>query len=98
MNTATVDINETSRQMLSELAEKTGQTIAEVLDKALIGYRRDVFFGRLNAGYAKLRAIPKDWAEHEAERKEWDAALMDGLEAEEHWTDENPPKEAPTHG
>jgi hypothetical protein len=88
MSTPTVSISESSHQVLKELAEQTGQTMMDVLDKALDAYRRKVFFDRLNAGYAELRADPEAWAEHLAERKLWDATLMDGLDSDERWTED----------
>ena len=69
--------------------------MTEVLDKALDAYRRKVFFEQMNAGYAALRADPEAWAEFEAERKAWDATLMDGLDPDERWTEDgrcHPPK------
>ena len=50
----TVRISEASHLVLKELAEQTGQTMMDVLDKALDAYRRKLFFERLNAGYAEL--------------------------------------------
>jgi hypothetical protein len=88
MSAPTVPISESSHQILKVLAEQTGQTVSEVLDKALAAYRRQLFFEQLNAGYAELRADPKAWAEHLAERKLWDATLMDGLDPDEHWTED----------
>jgi hypothetical protein len=88
MSAPTVRISEVSHQLLKELAEQTGQTMMDVLDKALDAYRRKVFFEQLNAGYAELRADPEAWAEHLAERKLWDATLMDGLDPDEHWTED----------
>lgn len=81
MSSCTVDISESSRQLLSELAVKTGQTTTQVLDKALAAYQKQVFFDKLNAGYAELRADPFQWEEHEAERAQLDAANLDGLDA-----------------
>lgn len=81
MSSCTVDISESSRQLLSELAVKTGQTTTQVLDKALAAYQKQVFFDKLNAGYAELRADPSQWEEHEAERAQLDAANLDGLDA-----------------
>jgi hypothetical protein len=72
--------------MLKELAGATGQAMTDVLDKALDVYRRKLFFERLNAGYADLRADSVAWAEPLAERKLWDATLMDGLDPDERWT------------
>lgn len=88
MSTPTVRISAASHQVLRELAEQTGQSMTEVLDKALDAYRRKVFFEQLNAGYAALRADPEAWAELEAERKLWDATLMDGLDPDERWTED----------
>ena len=86
MSAPTVRISEASHQLLKQLAEQTGQTMTDVLDKALDAYRRKLFFEQLNAGYAELRADPQAWAEHVAERKRWGATLMDGLDPAEHWT------------
>ncbi len=72
--------SEAAHLILKELAEQTGQT--------LDAYRRKLFFEQLNAGYAELRADPEAWAEHLAERKLWDATLMDGLDPDEHWTED----------
>jgi len=88
MSAPTVRISEASHQILKALADQTGQTMMEVLDKALDTYRRKLFFEQLNAGYAELRADPEAWAEHLAERTQWDATLMDGLDPDESWTED----------
>ncbi len=88
MSAPTVHMSETSQLILKELAEQTGQTTTEVLDKALEAYRRQVFLEAVNTGYAALRADPEAWAEHTAERKAWEATLMDGLDSEEHWAED----------
>ena len=88
MATSTVDISETSRDLLHDLAAKTGQTASEVIDKALESYRRQVFFDKLNAGYAELRSNPEAWSEFQADQKEWDTTAMDGLDTGEHWTED----------
>jgi hypothetical protein len=88
MSAPTVRISESSHQTLKELAARTGERMVDVLEKALDAYRRKLFFEQLNAGYADLRADPKAWAEHQAELKQWDATLMDGLDPDENWTDD----------
>ena len=88
MSRPTIPIGEATQHILRELAEQTGQSMTEVLDKALDAYRRKLFFEQLNAGYAALRADPEAWAEELQERKLWDATLMDGLDADERWTDD----------
>jgi hypothetical protein len=88
MSAPTVPISEASYQLLKELAGTTGQTMSDLLDKAVHAYGRKPFFEQMNAGYAELRSDPKAWAEHLAERGDWDATLMDGLDPNEHWTDD----------
>jgi hypothetical protein len=86
MSAPTVRISETSHQILKEVADQTGQTMMAVLDMALDAYRRKLFFDQVNAGYSELRADPEAWAKHLAERKLLDATLLDGLDPDEHWT------------
>jgi hypothetical protein len=88
MSTPTVPISEASHQILKELAEQTGQTMMDVLDKALDAYRRKLFFEGLKEDYAALRADPEAWAEELAERKLWETTLMDGLDPDERWTED----------
>jgi predicted transcriptional regulator len=88
MSAHTVSISPSTQAALSELARHTGQSEQTVLDQAIEEYRRKVFFDSLNAGYGAWRADPTAWAEELAERKEMDATLMDGLDADEHWTDD----------
>jgi len=88
MSATNVNISEASQQLLKELAEQTGQTMMGVLESALEEYRRKHFFDKVNSGYAALRADPASWAEELAERKLWDATLMDGLDSDEQWTED----------
>jgi hypothetical protein len=88
MSAPTVAISEAAHQILKELAEQTGEPMMAVLDKALESYRRKLFFEQLNAGYAEMRADREAWAQHLAERKLWDATLMDGLAPDEHWSED----------
>lgn len=101
MATATVQISEASQRILEQLSEQTGQSMAEIFEKALDAYRRQVFFEGLQADYAALRSDPKAWADYQAEHKLWDATLMDGLDPNERWTEDGqclspdpPPKES----
>lgn len=88
MSAPTVRISEASHRVLRELAEQTGQTMMDVVAQALDSYRRKLFFEQMDAGYAELRADPNAWAEHLAERQQWDATLADGLYADELWTED----------
>ncbi len=88
MATATVDISDNSQKLLSELVLTTGQTAADVVQQALDAYRRQVFFKKVNEGYADLRADPASWAAYQAEFKEWESLTNAGLEQDEHWTED----------
>ena len=85
MSAPTVRLSEVSHRLLREIAEQSGETMLEILDKALEAYRRLTFFEKLNAGYASLRAHPKAKAAMEEERRDWEVTLMDGLDPKERW-------------
>src|SRR5262249_17523502 len=84
----TAPFSEKTQRILRTLADQTGQTETEILDKAVDAYYRKVFFEQLNDHYAALRANPEAWAEELAERKLCDATLMDGLDLDERWTED----------
>jgi hypothetical protein len=88
MSTSTVRISESTHRLLQEIAKQSGQTMTDVLAKALDTYRRQIFFEKLNAGYAELRASPEAWTEMEMERKQMETTLMDGLVPDEEWNEE----------
>jgi hypothetical protein len=88
MSELMVPISEASYSILCELAQKTGQSLEAVLDHAIEGYRRKAFLDAVNAGYGALRADTQAWDEDLAERKLWDATLMDGLDPAEQWTED----------
>jgi hypothetical protein len=92
MSTGTVRITAASRRLLKELAEQTRLRMTEIIERALHAYERKLFFERLNQGYAELRGDGKAWSEHLAERKVWEATLTDGLDPDEHWTEEGQPR------
>jgi hypothetical protein len=54
----------------------------EVLDAAVEMLRRERLLEETNQAYAALRADAKAWQRELAERKVWDAALSDDLEAD----------------
>jgi hypothetical protein len=80
-------LSETTLARLRELARWAGVSLNEALDQAVQAQYDRQFWEATNAGYAALRADPVAWAEVEAERKLWDATLLDGLDPNERWTD-----------
>jgi hypothetical protein len=79
----TVTLNAKTEKTLSKLVESEGIAPEVLLDRAVEQYRRSDFIRRANESVAMLRADPDAWAEELSERKEWDSALMDGLEKDE---------------
>jgi len=80
MPEATIIVSESVRQRLQQLAEQSGRSVAEVLERAVEEYHTRLFWEAVNKGYAEMRADPAAWAEEEAERRAWDATRMDGLD------------------
>ena len=79
MASDTVRIHPSSHARLKELAEQSGETMADVLAKAIEVYHRKVFLEGLNGDFAALRSDPDAWNEELAERQSWDATLADDL-------------------
>jgi hypothetical protein len=91
MSEPTVPVSETALRKLREAAEWSSLTPAEALEKAIGEYHDRQFWAAVNAGYAALRDDPQAWAEEQAERKLWEATLMDGLDPSERWSEDGTP-------
>ena len=85
MAESSVSVSEATLARLQELAQWSGTSIVEALDQAVKERHDREFWVAVDAGYAALRADPKVWEAVEAERREWDATLMDGLDPNERW-------------
>ncbi len=83
-----LDLSEAAGRELDELVQWTGEPVRSLVEKAIREYNRKVFFDKYNAAYTALRADPAAWAEVEAERREWDETLLDGLDPNERWTED----------
>ena len=88
---ATIAISETVRRQLQELAARSGRSAEEELARAVEERHRREFWEAVNAAYAALRADPAAWAEVEAERREFEGTLLDGLDPTERWGDDGAP-------
>jgi len=76
----TVRISEAAREALRDLSRQTGRSLSELLALAVERLRRDAILEETDAAFARLKADHAAWDEVLQERKEWDAALADGLE------------------
>lgn len=66
-----IHISARAKATLEELAAKEGRPPEAVLDAAIDEYSRELFFGELNEGYARLQADPEAWADYEEESRLW---------------------------
>ncbi len=80
MELCTVEIGNTSYKMLQEIAARSGESIPQILDKAIEQYRKQKFLEEANQAYTALRNNPEAWAGEIEEREAWDVTLADGLE------------------
>lgn len=79
MPSQTVRLQASTHRALKELSGHTGESMSEVLTKAIEEYRRKLFLAGLSNDFAALRADPQAWREELAERRAWEATLSDDL-------------------
>lgn len=85
MPTTTIRVSIETRDLLNDLARRTGTSMQQVLEDALKEFRRRQFLEALNAAYLAAQTDPAVQHEEEAERAEWDMTLLDGLDVMEEW-------------
>ena len=78
--TTTIRVSTHTRDLLQQLAQRSGVSMQSVLERALEQYRRQQLLEAANAAYAALRTDAEAWADLERERGDWDQTLADGLE------------------
>ena len=64
---------------LRRLREVTGESTAELLDRAVELLEQDRFLDAADASFAALRADPIAWEAELQERRIWEGTLADGL-------------------
>ena len=85
---AQLRIGKETHEKLRELARNEGISMQRVLEKALGEYEKTQFFDSLDAAFAALQADPEAWAEELRERRLSENTLMDGIKADEIWTED----------
>ena len=80
MDSLTIRVSRSTHGRLRELAEKTGDTMADIVDRAVRNYQKERFWADYHAAYAALQADPSAWADFQGESESWDSTLADGLE------------------
>src|SRR4051794_8902854 len=98
MTESNLPISEATLRRLSELAEWTGTSPTEALEQAVKAQHDRQFWNAVDAGYAALRSDEKEWSAVEAERREWDGTLLDGLDRSERWAPDRSVHPSADHG
>jgi predicted transcriptional regulator len=80
MESLTVRVSRSTHGRLRELAERTGETMADIVDLAVRNYQRERFWADYHAAHAAIQADPSAWADLQDEVESWDSTLADGLE------------------
>jgi predicted transcriptional regulator len=78
---ATVNIDRRLWDRIMALAEARGTTPDAVIEAAIAREEREARFAAIDEAFARLEQAPEEWADHLAERAEWEATLGDGLDA-----------------
>ena len=61
------------------MAKETDTSLQEMLDQAIEYQRRRLLLERANHAYAKLRQNDKEWRKWQAELRELDRTVADGI-------------------
>lgn len=80
MKATTVSVRPETRAVLEDLAQSSGASVSEVVDRAVDDLRRRQFLEGLAEDFERLRADPESWQAEIEERAEWDCTLADGLD------------------
>ena len=87
MNRVSAQTHEQLRRLAAARKEPIGKVVAAAVERQ----DEEQFWAEVHAAYDRLRAEPAAWEEYQSESREWDVALLDGLEDE-------PPYYAPGEG
>ena len=82
MTDVSVRIPARAHQTLREIAKRTGESLQNVLDRAIEEHRRRVMLEQANVAFAALKKDTKSWRRELEERTEWNSTLRDGLEGD----------------
>jgi predicted transcriptional regulator len=84
----TIRISAETHKQLRRVARARKQPIGRVVAAALKRLESDDFWDEMEANFERLNADPEAAAAYLAEHREWDVTLLDGLESEPPYYDE----------
>ena len=79
-STAMVRVNRSTQALLKQMAAKSGDSMQDLVERAVETLRRETVLRETNEAYARLKADPKAWRGFKKEQEAWDSALGDGLD------------------
>lgn len=82
MPTTTIRVSKETYEQVRALAQRTGETMQEVISKAIEQYREKIFWQQVHEAYARLQQDSVAWQEEMEERRIWENTLLDGLKEE----------------
>jgi len=83
-----VRIGREHQRTLRQLAERMGESMRAVVEKAIDELKRKQFFEEFNTAYGTIRNDPKAWKEELEERRYSAEVLRDDLESKEIWSED----------
>ncbi len=88
MATTSIRIDRAAHERLKKIADKEHSSLRSVINELIDRYEQQEFRKAVAESYARLRSDPEAWADYKRELEEWDAVLMDGLEDEPPYDDD----------
>ncbi len=79
-STTTIRVTSQTRDLLQELAQRSGVSMQSILESALERYRRQQLLEATNPAKAAFHLDATAWSEVKQEQQAWDQTLADGLE------------------
>jgi hypothetical protein len=80
MESLTIRVSRSTHGLLRELADRTGETMTDIVDRAVREYQRQQFWADYHTAYAAIQADPSARADLQGEIEYWDSTSTDGLE------------------
>ena len=72
-------INETTHNVIKNLAQEVGESMQSIVEKAVERYKRELFLESLNQDFRQLREDETAWNAELDERRLWENTLLDGV-------------------
>ncbi len=80
MESLTIRVSRSTHGRLKELADSTGETMADIVEQAVKNYQKERFWAEYQTAYAAVQSDPTASADLQAEIDAWDGPLADGVE------------------